>query len=177
MSTTKTLSAIAASIALTASMAIHAEPQVETFEISPVVMNFVVLGEAHGHHVHDDNTSCLNITSISVWRPEDFDTKTSLVGIRFGLAAPNGEDDWKILAKGEIYPFGFELTTKEKHHIPGTIVSCFQIPSDLDEKKYWTYMEMFVSEPDGSIGTTYSHTEEYSTLMNVPKGTMIGDEQ
>lgn len=176
MPTTKASAIIGACLALAVSMAIHAEPQMEKFEISPVVMNFIILGEAQGYRVHDSNTYCLNITSMSVWRPENFDMATSLAGIRFGLAAPNGKDDWKILARGEVYPFGFELTTTEKHYIPGTIVSCFKTPPDFDNEKHWVYMEIFVSEPDGRVGTTYSHTEEYSTLMNVPKETVIGDE-
>lgn len=168
---------IIAIILLCVSATTHAEPKLQKIEISPVVMNFAVLGEAQGHLMRDANMSCLNITTMSVWLPENSDTATSLVGIRFGLAAPNGKDDWQILGHGEIYPFALELTTKKTHYIPGTIVSCFQVTTPTNETKYWSYMEMFISGPDGSVGTTYSHTKEYSTLMNVPKGTMIGDEQ
>lgn len=94
---------------------VASQPTTKVIDIEPVLGDFVVQGKAHGYLTKEDNSHfCLSLNSIDIWLHPKQDQKWQLLGVRFGLAATNGPDDWKMLGKGEIYPFRFELKPNSK---------------------------------------------------------------
>lgn len=138
-------------------------------DIEPVLGDFVVQGKAHGYLVTDDNINfCLGVKSIDIWLHPKQDQSWKLLGVRFGMGEPNGPDDWEVIGKGEIYPFAFQIKPKSTTHIPGTIISCFNLQTNVKPDKFWTFMEMHIEGPDKKIATTYSHTMDFLELMGIP---------
>lgn len=136
---------------------------VKPFEVYPLLRAFPVLGKATGFLTEQENTRCLTVNAIELFVNEGVNDPVSVTGIRFGLGVRKGNDDWDIAGRGELYPFGVQVSPHSTVSIPGTLVSCFAGRSTRSEIE-WIFMEIRMEDASG-IGYSYMHSVEFDRFV------------
>lgn len=139
------------------------------FHLEPTVADFQVLGEAWGVlAILDTGPGCMVAENVDFRLHPNVTEPKNLLGVRFALAAPNGPEDWRMIAKSDVRPVALTLKPHETSTVQN-IVGCFCVPNELQWGEYWLLMEMIMEDQDHPYVTTYAVTlPQYQQLMSEP---------
>ena len=88
---------------------------------------------------------------------KEFSTPRTVVEYRVGLARNNAQGRWDIERWSDAFPAGFTMNPGDTRQMPG-VTALIPIDNLISLKDTWLVVQVKVQD-DGSIGTTYAHSQ------------------